>query len=90
MDRLGIAPEGTFQDTRLWRLQTLLGQLFVQAPGQRSRWSARTDPLLKSAFRCLRSEPVSEADIFAEDFKATRDRISATHEALMLMLHNPH
>lgn len=80
--------EGVFQDARLLRrLRVLLGQ-FAQAPGQSIALVCQDWANTKAAYRFLSNARVSEADILAGHFDATRERIAATPEAPVLMLHD--
>ncbi|MDB5929201.1 MAG: transposase [Polaromonas sp.] len=80
--------EGAFQDARLLqRLRVLLGQ-FAQAPGQSISLVCQDWANTKAAYRFLSNARVSEADILAGHFDAPRQRIAATHEAPVLMLHD--
>ena len=80
--------ESVFQDARLLRrLRLLLGQL-AQAPGQSIALVCQDWANTKAAYRFLSNPRISEADILAGHFDATRQRIAATHEAPILMLHD--
>jgi hypothetical protein len=80
--------EGVFQDARLLRrLRTLLGQ-FAQAPGQSITLVCQDWANTKAAYRFLSNPRVSEADILAGHFDATREHIATTHEAPILILHD--
>lgn len=80
--------ESVFQDARLLRrLRVLLGQL-AQAPGQSIALVFQDWANTKAAYRFLSNERVSEADILAGHFDATRERIATTPEAPILMLHD--
>jgi hypothetical protein len=84
----GELHEGVFQDARLLRrLRVLLGQ-FAQAPGQSIALVCQDWANTKAAYRFLSNARVSEADILAGHFDATRERIAATPEAPVLMLHD--
>ena len=77
-----------FQDVRLARrLRTLLGQ-FAQAPGQSIALVCQDWANTKAAYRFLSNERVSEADILAGHFGATRERIAAIRHGPVLMLHD--
>lgn len=77
-----------FQDARLLRrLRVLLGQL-AQAPGQSISLVCQDWANTKAAYRFLSNARVNEADILAGHFDATGERIAATHEAPVLMLHD--
>lgn len=65
----------------------LLGQL-AQAPGQSIALVCQDWANTKAAYRFLSNLRVSEADILAGHFDATRERIAATHETPVLMLHD--
>ena len=80
--------KSVFHDARLLRrLRVLLGQL-AQAPGQSISLVCQDWANTKAAYRFLSNPRVSEADILAGHFDATRERIAATHEAPVLMLHD--
>lgn len=80
--------ERVFQDTRLGRrLQALLGQL-ARAPGQSIALVCQDWANTKAAYRFLSNEHVSEADILAGHFAATRERIAAARTGPVLMLHD--
>ena len=80
--------EGAFQDVRLARrLQALLGQ-FARAPGQSIALVCQDWANTKAAYRFLSNERVSEADILAGHFDATRERIAAVKDGPVLMLHD--
>ena len=80
--------ESVFQDVRLARrLRTLLGQ-FAQAPGQSIALVCQDWANTKAAYRFLSNERVSEADILAGHFGATRERIAAIRHGPVLMLHD--
>lgn len=80
--------DDVFQDARLGRrLRALLGQ-FAQAPGQSIALVCQDWANIKAAYRFLSNKRVSEADILAGHFGATRERIAATGDAPVLMLHD--
>jgi hypothetical protein len=80
--------ENAFQDARLGRrLRELLAQ-FAQAPGQSIPWVCQDWANTKAAYRFLSNERVTEADILAGHFNATRQRIAAASEAPVLVLHD--
>ena len=80
--------EGVFQDARLLRrLRTLLGQ-FAQARGQSIALVCQDWANTKAAYRFLSNARVSEADILAGHFDATRERIAAIDKAPVLVLHD--
>ena len=80
--------EGHFRDTRLGRrLRALLGQL-AQAPGQSIALVCQDWANTKAAYRFLSNERVTEAEILGGHFAATRERIAATRDAPVLMLHD--
>ena len=80
--------EAVFQDARLGRrLRALLGQL-ARAPGQSIALVCQDWANTKAAYRFLSNERVSEADILAGHFAATRERIAATRDVPVLMLHD--
>ncbi|GAC1461548.1 MAG: hypothetical protein PVSMB4_20210 [Ktedonobacterales bacterium] len=80
--------ESVFQDARLGRrLRVLLGQL-AQAPGQSMALVCQDWANTKAAYRFLSNERISEADILTGHFAATRERLAATREAPVLMLHD--
>ena len=80
--------DDVFRDARLGRrLRALLGQ-FAQAPGQSIALVCQDWANIKAAYRFLSNKRVSEADILAGHFGATRERIAATGDAPVLMLHD--
>jgi hypothetical protein len=80
--------ESAFQDVRLGRrLRVLLSQM-AQGPGQTFSLVCQDWANTKAAYRFLSNERVSEADILAGHFTATRGRIAATSDALVLVLHD--
>lgn len=80
--------DNTFKDARLARrLKVVLGQL-ARAPGQSIGLVCQDWANTKAAYRFLSNERVSEADILAGHFKATQERIAASSEAPVLMLHD--
>ena len=80
--------ESVFQDARLLRHFRLLHGQLAQAPGQSIALVCQDWANTKAAYRFLSNPRVSEADIFAGHFDATRERIAATQEAPILMLHD--
>jgi len=80
--------EGVFHDAHLLqRLRTLLGQ-FAHAPGQSIALVCQDWVNTKAAYRFLSNEHVSEADILGGHFKATQERIAASGESPVLILHD--
>ena len=84
----GEIEKSTFKDARLARrLKVLLGQL-AKAPGQSIALVCQDWANTKAAYRFLSNEHVCEADILAGHFKATQERIAASGETPVLMLHD--
>ena len=80
--------DNTFKEARLARrLKVVLGQL-ARAPGQSIGLVCQDWANTKAAYRFLSNEHVSEADILAGHFKATQERIAASSEGPVLMLHD--
>lgn len=80
--------ESLFGDTRLARrLRVLLGQL-AQAPGQAIALVCQDWANTKAAYRFLSNERVTETQILGGHFAATRERIAATRDTPVLMLHD--
>ena len=80
--------DGAFPDARLARrLRALLGQL-ARAPGQSIALVCQDWANTKAAYRFLSNKHVSEAEILAGHFEATRARVAASGEQPVLMLHD--
>ncbi len=80
--------ESAFQDVRLGRRLRVLMSQMAQGPGQAFSLVCQDWANTKAAYRFLSNERVSEADILAGHFAATRERIAATSDALVLVLHD--
>ena len=75
----------TFADERLGkRFRALLGQL-SSSPGDAIPLVCQDWANTKAAYRFLDNERVNEADILAGHFQATRDRVAATNEPLLVL-----
>lgn len=80
-------PNSEFRDSRhAKRLRKLLGQLSEQIGGS-IPWACQDWASTKAAYRFLANERVSEQQILAGHFAATRQRL-ASSDLLILMLHD--